>query len=152
MDPDSASLAIGIDVDTTRITGLLATSTGHIIAQAEAVPTPHSTPQDVVNAITSMARTLREASVDAPVGVCIPGCVDESRGVSIQWDDLGWKEAPLAQLLTQSLSSPVSIGGTASSQELAQTLWGVDPSSSTSQGLGAAARALLTHGTFSLTH
>ena len=85
MNNSDQKLAIGIDVGGTTIKGVLADTRGTVITSSEAVATPQTGADDVVSAVVRLARTLREASVDAPVGVCVPGIIDEEHGTLISW-------------------------------------------------------------------
>lgn len=76
MSNSDQKLAIGIDVGGTTIKGVLADTRGTVITSSEAVATPQTGADDVVSAVVRLARTLRAASVDAPVGVCVPGIID----------------------------------------------------------------------------
>ncbi len=125
MSNSDQKLAIGIDVGGTTIKGVLADTRGTVITSSEAVATPQTGADDVVSAVVRLARTLREASVDAPVGVCVPGIIDEEHGIGIFSANLGWKDAPLSEKLSDALGSFVPLGHDVRSGALAEALWGV---------------------------
>ena len=104
---------------------MLADTRGTVITSSEAVATPQTGADDVVSAVVRLARTLREASVDAPVGVCVPGIIDEEHGIGIFSANLGWKDAPLSEKLSNALGSFVPLGHDVRSGALAEALWGV---------------------------
>ena len=110
MSTADQQLAIGIDVGGTTIKGVLADTRGNIIATSEAVATPRTGAEDVVAAAARLARTLREDSPEAPVGVCVPGIINEEQGIGIFSANLGWKDAPLGDMLSQALDSFVPLG------------------------------------------
>ncbi|KAA5829082.1 ROK family protein [Saccharopolyspora hirsuta] len=78
-------------------------------------PTPRgadgsATAERVVAAVAELVAELRvDASVDA-VGVVVPGAVDEERGVGVYSANLGWRDAPLRDLLAEHIDLPVSLG------------------------------------------
>ena len=129
MSTADQQLAIGIDVGGTTIKGVLADTRGNIIATSEAVATPRTGAEDVVAAAAQLARTLREDSPEAPVGVCVPGIINEEQGIGIFSANLGWKDAPLGDMLSQALDSFVPLGHDVRSGALAEALWGVRCSS-----------------------
>ena len=129
MSTADQQLAIGIDVGGTTIKGVLADTRGNIIATSEAVATPRTGAEDVVAAAAQLARTLRENSPDAPVGVCVPGIINEEQGIGIFSANLGWKDAPLGEMLSRALDSFVPLGHDVRSGALAEALWGVRCSS-----------------------
>ena len=129
MSTADQQLAIGIDVGGTTIKGVLADTRGNIIATSEAVATPRTGAEDVVAAAARLARTLREDSPEAPVGVCVPGIINEEQGIGIFSANLGWKDAPLGDMLSQALDSFVPLGHDVRSGALAEALWGVRCSS-----------------------
>ena len=120
MSNSDQKLAIGIDVGGTTIKGVLADTRGTVITSSEAVATPQTGADDVVSAVARLARTLREASVDAPVGVCVPGIIDEEHGIGIFSANLGWKDAPLSEKLSDALGSFVPLGHDVRSGALAE--------------------------------
>ena len=129
MSTADQQLAIGIDVGGTTIKGVLADTRGNIIATSEAVATPRTGAEDVVAAAAQLARTLRENSPEAPVGVCVPGIINEEQGIGIFSANLGWKDTPLGDMLSQALDSFVPLGHDVRSGALAEALWGVRCSS-----------------------
>lgn len=125
MNAADQQLAIGIDVGGTTIKGVLADTQGRIVTTSQAVTTPRTGAEDVVTVVARLARTLREASVDAPVGVCVPGIIDEDRGIGVFSANLGWKDAPLSDMLSDHLGSFVPLGHDVRSGALGESLWGV---------------------------
>lgn len=68
-------------------------------------------------AVATVVETAQAALDEAPgtarvvgSGVAVPGLVDSERGVSELSVNLGWRDVPLASLLTQSLGVPVRLG------------------------------------------
>lgn len=117
--------AIGIDVGGTTIKGLAVDEEGTILTEVEPVATPRSGARDVVEKASELAEKLRaEIGADAPLGVCVPGIVDETRGIGIYSANLGWHDAPMRQLLEERLEMPVTFGHDVRSGALAESIWG----------------------------
>ncbi|GAA4610892.1 ROK family protein [Saccharopolyspora hordei] len=78
-------------------------------------PTPRGadgaeTAELVVTAVAELVAELRaDAAADA-VGVVVPGAVDEVRGVGVWSANLGWRDAPLRDLLAERVDLPVTLG------------------------------------------
>ena len=74
-------------------------------------PTPGPDPDGtrVAAAVAEVVGVLR-VPPGAPVGVVVPGIVDEERGVAVRSANLGFRDAPLAALLTERLGGSVAFG------------------------------------------
>lgn len=105
-----ATPAIGVDVGGTSIKGLRVSGAGDVVAEIRR-PTPSPDPDGsaVVDAVASVVDELRRFG-DAPVGVVVPGIVDESRGWALFSANLGWRDIPLHALLERRLGQPVVFG------------------------------------------
>ncbi|MFK4835613.1 ROK family protein [Microbacterium sp. ZW T2_14] len=102
---------LALDIGGTQIKSAAVDADGRIDA-VRRTPTPLG-PDAVVAAIADLARAhgrrdeweLRPTSI----GVCVPGLVDESRGVVRYASNLGWRDVPLRRMLEQELGLPVAV-------------------------------------------
>lgn len=117
----AAQTALGIDVGGTSIKAVLmasgptpGTDAQQVLHERRApTPTDDSTGVRVAEAVTSLAaEVIAELGLsgDVPVGVVVPGVVDEARGVAVQSANLGFHEVPMRSLLSQRLGRPVAFG------------------------------------------
>ncbi|SDE01131.1 ROK family protein [Auraticoccus monumenti] len=119
--------AIGLDVGGTATKAVVCDDDGQILARAE-VPTP---PQAVglMDSLAAVVVTL-EAAVPAgtvlepAVALCVPGIVDDTRGVAVHSTNLGWRDAPLAAQLAERLGRPALLGHDVRAGGLAELRWG----------------------------
>jgi glucokinase len=102
--------AIGVDVGGTSVKGLRVSDTGDVVAEIR-MPTPSPDPDGsaVVAVVARVVDELRRTG-GAPVGVVVPGIVDETRGQAVFSANLGWRDIPLRALLQQRLGEPVAFG------------------------------------------
>lgn len=101
---------IGIDVGGTSIKGVRLDSTWRIEAELRApTPSPDPTGQRVATVVAEIAARL-QTSPPSPVGVVVPGVVDEERRRTVLSSNLGWGELPMALILEENIGSPVSFG------------------------------------------
>ena len=81
-----------------------------------AVPTPFADgPDAVVAALAGLATERAAAAADAgaPVqaaGVVVPGVVDAAAGIARYASNIGWRDAPLRDVLTSALGVPTAVG------------------------------------------
>lgn len=111
--------AIGIDVGGTAIKAVLVDMDGTIV-QHHTVPTPRD-PEVIVSTVAQIAAEL---DPDAPVGVCVPGVVDEERGLGVLSVNLGWRDLPLGQMLGEAIGREVGFGHDVRCGARAQARWG----------------------------
>ena len=97
----------GIDVGGTTVKGLRLTADGSVLDDRR-VPTPRPDPtgRAVVAAVAALAARLGHRPGD-PVGVALPGVVDETNGTGVLSANLGWTDVPFAALLTAALGTGV---------------------------------------------
>jgi glucokinase len=112
--------AIGVDLGATKIAAALVGSQGEILAERRAATLPQEGPKAVAGRIAALCRQLL-APETAPqglslagIGIGMPGLVDAAAGVVRNAVNLGWDEAPLAQLVHDALAadlgfSPVQV-------------------------------------------
>ncbi|WDF39185.1 ROK family protein [Streptomyces sp. T12] len=116
---------IALDVGGTGMKAALAGASGAV--PSEGTPAvPHQVrrptgrergPDAVVEGILDFAAELRAYGEQhfgepaAALGVAVPGIVDEERGIAAYSANLGWRDVPLRQLLTERLGGiPVALG------------------------------------------
>ena len=105
-----SSYLAGVHVGVRRTTVVVADALGEPLAQ-RTVNTPRSAPRTALGAVARVVREVAdEADADvarlATVGVCLPGLVDD-RGVLLLAPNLGWRDLPVADVLTDALGAPV---------------------------------------------
>jgi glucokinase len=105
-----ASGLLGIDVGGTTIKGLRFSPAGEIETELR-VPTPSPDPSGalLVDAVEELVAAL-DGDPDAPVGLVVPGIVDETRGVAVWSANVGYRDVPLRDLVSQRLGVPVAFG------------------------------------------
>jgi glucokinase len=109
LDLTGASV-IGVDVGGTTIKGLRLSSTGEIEAEVRhATPSPDPTGDRVVAAVAEVVASLGGPN-GMPVGLAVPGIVDETRGIAVWSANVGFRDAPVRDLATARLGVPVAFG------------------------------------------
>ena len=105
------ALGVGVDVGGTTIKAVLAGDDGVVRERVDPLPTPHTGAEDVARVVASMAKPLLAlAGPGAALGVCVPGIVDEERGMGVFSANLGWRRAPLRDLIADLCGCPVAFG------------------------------------------
>jgi glucokinase len=108
--PGSDTAVLGIDVGGTSIKGLRLSSSGTAEAESRvATPSPDPTGERVVDAVAGLVATLGGPGT-GPVGLVVPGIVDEARGVAVWSANVGFRDAPLRDLASARLGVPVAFG------------------------------------------
>jgi glucokinase len=108
---------IALDVGGTGMKAALVAADGTLLHQARRPTGRERGPDAVVTAILDFAAELREHGTKeygepaVAAGVAVPGIVDDARGVAVYSANLGWKDLPLRDLLSERLSGvPVALG------------------------------------------
>jgi glucokinase len=117
--------AIGVDVGGTR------TKIG-LVAQDGALGIPYSLPtpgdpRDLAAMLAAEIASLRgRAGLDAdvPVGIVVPGILDESLEVVEMAVNLGWQDLPLGALLREAIDLPLALGHDVRAGGMAEAAWG----------------------------
>jgi glucokinase len=104
---------IALDVGGTGIKGLVQTADGTELASC-ARPTPVAQGVEaVLAAIIDSVRALRAEAADradaVAVGLICPGHVDAVNGIALYSVNIGWRDVPLAELVSRQIGLPVSI-------------------------------------------
>ncbi|WP_299954123.1 ROK family protein [uncultured Modestobacter sp.] len=107
-----APLVVGVDVGGTSVKGLLLDAGGRAARELRVrTPAPDPTGTQVVEAVADVvAQLTARADPDVPVGVVVPGIVDEHRGTAVQSVNIGWRDLPLRELLQTRLDRRVALG------------------------------------------
>jgi glucokinase len=101
---------LGVDVGGTSIKGIRLSDDGRVLAEHRVpTPKPDVTGELVADAVAEVVSALGGHG-GAPVGVVVPGIVDETRGVAVASFNVGFRDAPLRRLLEQRLGTPVAFG------------------------------------------
>jgi glucokinase len=101
---------IGIDVGGTSIKGIRVSHDGQVLAERRApTPKPDPTGELVADAVAEVVSALGGHG-GAPVGVAVPGIVDENAGLAVRSANVGFYDAPLRRLLEERLGTAVAFG------------------------------------------
>lgn len=121
-----SQIGVGVDVGGTTVKGLVVTREGEVLRSIEGIDTPTSGSRDVAAVAADTVRDLLTGlPADTPVGVCVPGIVDEAAGVGVFSANLGWRDAPLRDLVSERLGRPVALGHDVRSGALGEAVWGL---------------------------
>ena len=117
--------AIGVDVGGTRTKFGVVSGAGNL-----AIPHSLRTPRDPVELcemITAETAALRDRAglaPEVPVGVVVPGVLDESRELVELAVNLGWEDLPLGAMLRERISAPLAMGHDVRAGGMAEAAWG----------------------------
>lgn len=117
--------AISVDVGgTTTKLGLCAAG-GDLRLRRE-IPTPHDPATLVALLREHVIQIDTEAGADPhrPLGVVVPGIVDEDKGVVVRAVNLGWQDLPLRAMLAEATGRDVTLGHDVRAGTVAETRWG----------------------------
>jgi len=123
---------LGVDVGGTKVAAGLVNSTGEITRRTR-VPMAAADTEAGLAAVTSAIDSVRaEANADlqsrsliSGIGICAPGPLDPRSGVVINPPNLpGWRNFPLADLVSKAYSLPVRVDNDGNAAALAEALWG----------------------------
>jgi predicted NBD/HSP70 family sugar kinase/biotin operon repressor len=115
-------IAIGVAITPTCTTVATSDLAGRIVEQTEFLTDPDAdkTLQDVI-ALVSETSARNKGTIEA-VGVSLPGLVDPSTGSAIYVPYFGWRDIPVAKLISGAVGLPVVIDNDANAVALAE-LW-----------------------------
>ncbi len=120
---------LGIDLGGTFIKGGIVDDEGKILLR-DKVPTESETGADgvVANIVALCKSLMNKADLSVSelvgVGVGVPGTADNERGVVTYANNLGWKEFPIADQLSEVLGLSVKIVNDASAAALGESKFG----------------------------
>ncbi|SNX62096.1 glucokinase [Streptomyces sp. TLI_55] len=107
---------IALDVGGTGMKAALVGTGGELLHQARRATGRERGPDAVVEGILDFAAELHAYGAEhlgepaSAAGVAVPGIVDAERGVAVYAANLGWRDIPLRDLLTERLGIPVALG------------------------------------------
>jgi glucokinase len=101
---------IGIDVGGTTIKGIRLSPQGEIESEVRVLtPSPDPSGEFLVDAVALVVDRLGGVS-DAPIGLVVPGIVDETRGYAVWSANVGYRNVPVRELISARLGVPVAFG------------------------------------------
>lgn len=105
-----ATGVLGIDVGGTTIKGIRVSPDGEVLAEQRAA-TPHNDPSGelVVAAVADVVAALGGPQ-GHPVGIVVPGIVDEDRGIAVWSANVGFRDAPIRSLAEARLDTAIAFG------------------------------------------
>src|ERR1700691_3822065 len=123
---------IGVDVGGTKVASGLVDSIGEITGQTRIpmVATDAAAGLAAVTAAIDSVRGTIDHKTDfkgsiAGIGICAPGPLDPRTGVVINPPNLpGWRNFPLAELISKSYHLPVRVDNDGNAAALAEAIWG----------------------------
>ena len=123
---------VGVDVGGTKVAAGLVSSAGEIshrmrlpmvAADADAGLTAVTSAIDSVRAAANANPELRD--LISAIGICAPGPLDPRTGIVINPPNLpGWRNFPLADLISKAYRLPVRVDNDGNAAALAEALWG----------------------------
>jgi glucokinase len=119
---------IGVDVGGTKVAAGLVNSSGEITHWAR-VPMAAADATAGLAAVTSAIDSVRSAANSdrsiSGIGICAPGPLDPQTGIVINPPNLpGWRNFPLADLVSRAYALPVRLGNDGNAAALAEAVWG----------------------------
>ncbi len=121
----SSQLVLGVHIGARRTTVAVADGSGVESARRQ-FDTPVGPAADTLTVIAQKARAVVPAGADlAAVGAVLPGLTDFHRGVCLLAPNLGWRDVPVAELLTAELDAPVHVHNAGQAAAVAENIEGV---------------------------
>ncbi len=109
MSDQRSGPAIGIDVGGTSVKGVRLDEEGAIVAVHRLpTPSPDPTGAGVVDTVAEVRDALTTDRA-LPIGVAVPGVVDEDNGLAVLSVNLGWSDLPMRDLLVKRLGTEVAL-------------------------------------------
>jgi glucokinase len=106
---------IALDVGGTSMKAVLVDEQSQVIA-AQRLPTgraegPDAVLERIVSTVVDQHASATRRGLDVRgVGVVVPGIVDDERGIAVLSANLGWRDAPLVELIQKRVGAPVAVG------------------------------------------
>ena len=116
---------LGVDVGGTTVKALWMSANGTALGQWRA-PTPigDATGAATMAVIDRLVRSASEAGNCEPIGLVVPGEVDERAGVCLNAVNLGWKELPVRGMAEHATGKKVAFGHDVRAGALAESTLG----------------------------
>jgi glucokinase len=101
---------LGLDVGGTTIKSGLVNSAGDL-TDLRRTPTPQDkSGEQLVAALSELVTSYKQTSPElSAVGLCVPGIVDSENGIAVWSGTLGWRDLPLASMLSRATGLPVKL-------------------------------------------
>lgn len=117
--------ALGVDVGGTRTKLGVVGADGSLLSP-HSLPTPSEPDQlcDLIVRETAALEERCELPASTPIGVVVPGVLDEAHERVEMAINLGWRDLPLGSLLRSRLDAPLAIGHDVRAGALAESAWG----------------------------
>lgn len=110
LEPDREKhLLLGLDVNRSDLSGVVTDVTGNVLHRMEREPsatTREEWIEEISALISELLRLTKERNVLA-VGIAMQGAVDSKHGIAVNFPATGWKNVPLAEILTERFDLPV---------------------------------------------
>jgi predicted NBD/HSP70 family sugar kinase len=120
----SSQFVLGVHIGARRTTLEVADGSGAEVARRQ-FSTPRGSAAAALTAIAARARAAVPAGAElAAVGAVMPGLTDFHRGICVLAPNLGWRDVPVAELLTAELGVPVHVHNAGQAAAVAENLEG----------------------------
>jgi predicted NBD/HSP70 family sugar kinase len=103
----AAAVFVAVDLGGSQLRVATGDEAGRLAARHSAPIAANPQPEAVAGAIAAAAMLLLEARRPAAAGLACPGLIDPTRGVVMAARNLGWREVPLAEVLSARLGCGV---------------------------------------------
>jgi len=99
---------LGLDVGGSTIKSGLVDELGNV-SHVRRTPTPQDpTGNELVKNLTELVSSYQDSGMKiAGIGLCVPGIVDSENGIAVFSVNLGWRDLPLRNLLSEQTKLPV---------------------------------------------
>jgi glucokinase len=122
---DNSVATVAIDVGGTEIKGAIRDARGDILTlQRWATPRDAGGDAVVAAALGAVRELLAVAPATEAVGLVVPGTVDESAGVALYSENIGWRDVPFRSLVGEASGLPVGFGHDVRAGGLAEHILG----------------------------
>ncbi len=120
---------IGIDLGGMSAKAGLMNEEGNILCIAHCVTAASDTAETTAAHLAGLAKQLVEeqeipVSDVAAIGVGSPGVIDSGSGTVVVWSNFGWKDVPLARLVSERAKLPVFVTNDANAAALGEAKYG----------------------------
>ena len=107
----SEKFVIGVDIGATKIASVLLSEKGRLVASSQVLTIASQGKDAVLDRVAAQVQQLMAQSpaTVAGIGVGSPGKVDSDSGVVYDAVNLGWKEVPLTEELSNRLNTSITI-------------------------------------------
>ncbi len=124
-----AAYVMGIDVEVGQVIGIITNLIGKIVLKLEK-EIKHTDKDEVFNLIKDLTIELQTRAAEENfnligIGVAMHGLVDSVRGIVLYPPAFGWKDLPLAELLTEITGLPVKLENNARAMALGENWFGL---------------------------